>query len=87
MKRLTILWAALAGAALGAPIVQFAPHLNRHLAATLFDQDVIKRWPWVGAAVGWIVFSLYWDAAAKKTAETKNAESRTSRGKIGRAHV
>jgi len=45
------------------------------LAATLFDQDVIKRWPWVGAAIGWIVFSLYWDAAAKKVAMDNEVSS------------
>ena len=46
----------------------------------LFDRSVVTRWPWFFAAIGWIVFSLYWDAAAKKTAETKSAESRWSRG-------
>jgi protein-S-isoprenylcysteine O-methyltransferase Ste14 len=80
MKRLKILWAALAGAVVGAVAVNFAPHLGRRLAASLFDQDIINRWPWFGAAVGWIVFSLYWDAAAQKTAQTKSAESRASRG-------
>lgn len=80
MKRLKILWAALAGAAIGALVVQFAPHLDRHLAASLLDDSLVRRWPWLAAAVGWIVFSLYWDAAAKKTAATKSSESRASRG-------
>jgi protein-S-isoprenylcysteine O-methyltransferase Ste14 len=79
MKRLKILWEVLAGAAIGVLIVQFGQHNNRQLAASLFDQAVIKSWPWLGAAVGWIVFSLYWEAAGKKTAETKSAESRASR--------
>jgi protein-S-isoprenylcysteine O-methyltransferase Ste14 len=79
MKRQTILWVTLAGAAIAALLVQFGLHGNRNLAASLFDEAATKRWPWLGAAVGWIVFSLYWDAAAKKTAETKSAESRASR--------
>ena len=29
--------------------------------------------------LGWVAFSLYWDAAGKKTAETRSAESRWSR--------
>ena len=79
MKRLKILWEVLAGAAIGVLILQFGLHNNRQLAASLFDQTVIKSWPWLGTAVGWIVFSLYWEAAGKKTAETKSAESRASR--------
>jgi protein-S-isoprenylcysteine O-methyltransferase Ste14 len=79
MKRLKILWEVLAGAAIGALLLQFGLHGNRNLAASLLDQAVIKRWPWLGAAVGWIVFSLYREAAAKKSAETKSAESRASR--------
>jgi protein-S-isoprenylcysteine O-methyltransferase Ste14 len=41
---------------------------------------VIERWPWLAATAGWVVFSLYWDIAAKKTAVTKSSESRASRG-------
>jgi protein-S-isoprenylcysteine O-methyltransferase Ste14 len=82
MKRNTILWQALAGALIliGAAAVRLARPAGGDLAPSLLDRGVITRWPWIGAALGWIVFSLYWEAAAKKTAETKSAESRVSRG-------
>ncbi|HUB82369.1 MAG TPA: isoprenylcysteine carboxylmethyltransferase family protein [Bryobacteraceae bacterium] len=47
--------------------------------AATFDRDLVTRWPWIVAMLGWAVFSLYWDAAGKRTAKTKSAESRWSR--------
>jgi protein-S-isoprenylcysteine O-methyltransferase Ste14 len=50
MKRKTILWAALAGAAIGAVAVRFARQAGGDLAPSLFDRAVITRWPWIGGA-------------------------------------
>lgn len=80
MKRLKVLLGyALIGVAAGALIVQFGKRGNSSLAS-LLDQTVAARWPWIGAAIGWVVFSLYWEIAAKNAAETKSAEARSSRG-------
>jgi protein-S-isoprenylcysteine O-methyltransferase Ste14 len=70
----------LIGAAIGVLVTQFVLHGNAKLAASLFDNAGIARWPWVCAALGWIAFSLYWEVAAKDAAEAKSAESRLSRG-------
>ena len=45
----------------------------------LFDRGIVARWPWFIATLGWVILGLCWDAAAKKTAETKSAEPRWSR--------
>ncbi|MEI9971327.1 MAG: hypothetical protein WDO73_04315 [Ignavibacteriota bacterium] len=67
---------ALIGAAVGFLGTSFA---WRH-ASAIFDPSMMTRWPWVGAAFGWAVFSLYWDHAAKNTADAVRTESGTSRG-------
>lgn len=84
MKRLrVILRAALIGAVAGAVATLFRLHGGATIAATLFDKAQVRRWPWMAAALGWIAFSLYWEAAAKNAAPAKSAESRASRA----AHV
>jgi protein-S-isoprenylcysteine O-methyltransferase Ste14 len=50
------------------------------LSESIFDRTAVTRWPWVAAALGWVAFSLYWEHAAKNSAEKKSAESRASRG-------
>jgi len=50
------------------------------LVGSVFDRGLVTRWQWVCAPLLWVVLSLYWDAAGKKTAETSSAESRRSRG-------
>src|ERR1044071_663406 len=93
MKR-KILVPALCGAAVGALVATYfrnpaaAPAGNR---ATLFgrisipwlrlDTALDGRWPFFFACViGWVVFSLYWEAAAKTAAAAKTSESQASRG-------
>jgi protein-S-isoprenylcysteine O-methyltransferase Ste14 len=75
-----VLWGALAGAASGALVVLILKHPGGNPAATIFDRSMGTRWQWLWAVLGWVAFSLYWEAAAKKTAETASAESRWSRG-------
>jgi protein-S-isoprenylcysteine O-methyltransferase Ste14 len=74
------LLAASIGAAAGALVTIVASHAVQVFSQSIFDQALITRWPWVAATFGWVVFSLYWDHAAKNAAEAKSAESRTSRG-------
>ena len=81
MKRFkVILVATLVGAVAGALVARLALHGGGRFAGSLFDKALIDRWPWMGAAVGWVIFSLYWEAAAKNAAATKSAETGASRG-------
>jgi protein-S-isoprenylcysteine O-methyltransferase Ste14 len=68
------------GAAIGLLVTKLAVHGDRHLAESIFDKSVTTQWPWMGAALGWVAFSLYWEVAAKGAAAAKSAESRGSRG-------
>jgi len=69
---------SLGGAVGGAAIVLINP--NPKFFSSLFDRTLITRWPWLGAASGWMAFSLYWEVAAKNAAKAKSTESRASRG-------
>jgi protein-S-isoprenylcysteine O-methyltransferase Ste14 len=81
MKRYkTVIWGALAGAAAGALVGWVALHGHGGDIRSLFDHAASARWQWMGAALGWVVFSFYWEAAAKNAAEAKSSESRPSRG-------
>jgi len=73
------LLAILSGLVAGATIARLDVHIDIRFAS-VFDDAAIASWPWVGAALGWVVFSFYWEAAAKDAAAAKSAESRTSRG-------
>jgi protein-S-isoprenylcysteine O-methyltransferase Ste14 len=79
-RRKAVLLATLVGAAAGAVAVLSGLHGNSELASSLFDKTLVRRWPWLGAPLGWVVFSLYWEAAARKASAAKSAESRSSRG-------
>jgi protein-S-isoprenylcysteine O-methyltransferase Ste14 len=75
-----ILWSALVGAAIGVLATKFDLHGGRNFTRSIFDQTVTTRWPWMGAALGWVAFSLYWEALAKAAAAAQSAESKGSRG-------
>jgi len=68
------------GAAAGILVTRSSLHRADHPAASILDKSVTAHWPWVAAALGWVVFSLYWEAAAKNAAAAKSAESAGSRG-------
>jgi protein-S-isoprenylcysteine O-methyltransferase Ste14 len=75
-----ILPASLIGALTGA-LVAGVDH--RHLRAFLLsasDRAVLSYWPCLLAAMtGWIVFSVYWEIAAKNAANARQSESKASR--------
>lgn len=73
------LLAILSGAVVGAAVARLDLHIDTRFASP-FDNAVTTRWPWIGAALGWVVFSFYWESAARNAAAAKSAESRTSRG-------
>ena len=76
----TILKSALIGAVTGALAVRLIRSGSGHAISTIFDRDLVRRWPWVGAALGWVIFSLYWEYASRNAAENKQRESGASRG-------
>jgi protein-S-isoprenylcysteine O-methyltransferase Ste14 len=81
MKRKNMsLWATLIGAVVGALVVL----LNRGTPMRLGDFGVssapIARLRMIVAAIPWVIFSLYWEIAAKSAAEAKSSESSSSRG-------
>jgi protein-S-isoprenylcysteine O-methyltransferase Ste14 len=81
MKRFkVVLWLTVVGAAVGVLVTRPGLHSAGNPAASILDKSVTTRWPWIAAALGWVVFSLYWEAAAKNVAAAKSAESAISRG-------
>jgi protein-S-isoprenylcysteine O-methyltransferase Ste14 len=76
LKRLLL--AILGGVVAGATIARLDVQIDTGFAA-VFDHAVITRWPWIGAAFGWVIFSFYWEIAAKNAAPAMSAESRSSR--------
>lgn len=76
----TILKNALVGAVTGAVMARFLTHRKSTAVSTIFDRDLVGRWPWMFAALGWVIFSLYWEYESKRAAENKQRESGASRG-------
>ena len=70
-------YAALIGALVGAlfarPVIR--PWLERHISFT-----PVENWPTLASFVPWVIFSLYWEIAARNSAPAIKSESRFSRG-------
>jgi protein-S-isoprenylcysteine O-methyltransferase Ste14 len=62
---------ALVGALLARPILR--PWLEAHVSGLKSD------WPFIASIVPWVVFSLYWEIAAKNSAPAVKSESKASR--------
>jgi hypothetical protein len=54
------------------------PHLRP--PAFQLDTTLTGHWQVLVAGLGWVLFSLYWEIAAKSAAAAKSSESQTSRG-------
>jgi protein-S-isoprenylcysteine O-methyltransferase Ste14 len=81
MKRAkVILQSALIGATFGAVAVRLLRPHRGSAVPEIFDRDLMRQWPWVCAALGWVVFSLYWEYAARNASHNKQRESEASRG-------
>jgi hypothetical protein len=82
MQRLkAILIAALCGAVIGALVSGFHHHGIRQIPFFAFDRILLshKRY-WNAGVIGWVLFSLYWEAAAKNAAPAKFGVSRIPLG-------
>ena len=70
----------LIGSAAGALVGALVGGLKARLDLSP-DKALLSHRPFlVAAAAGWVLFSLYWESAAKGAAEAKSSESKGSRG-------
>jgi protein-S-isoprenylcysteine O-methyltransferase Ste14 len=75
-----ILISAVCGGVIGALATRFRLHGAPRIPALTPDHALLEHLPFfVLAGVGWVLFSLYWEIAAKNAAGSKSAESRASR--------
>jgi protein-S-isoprenylcysteine O-methyltransferase Ste14 len=78
-----ILLAAGLGAVVGALGVTLARRFKTHLPSLIFDPALLAHHRYVFPVIPWVLFSLYWEAAAKDAAAAKTSETLASR----RVHV
>ena len=71
--RYAAFFGALVGAFLARPVLK--PWFERHITFT-----PVENWPALASFVPWVIFSLYWEIAAKNSAPAIKSESRFSRG-------
>jgi protein-S-isoprenylcysteine O-methyltransferase Ste14 len=79
-RKKMILWAALIGAFVGVLIVRLKGGVPLELRDFGLGDTPLARVQLVVAAIPWLIFSLYWEIAAKSVAATKSSESSSSRG-------
>ena len=93
-RRIHVLWGALFGAVAGAVIALRirTPAPDRSQVLTAFFERLHLPWLaldntlkshsqlFLASIAGWVLFSLYWEAAAKNAAPAESSESRASRG-------
>jgi protein-S-isoprenylcysteine O-methyltransferase Ste14 len=79
-RKKVILLATLCGAVAGALATLFARRFPGVVPAALkLDEALWAKPQFVLAAVGWVLFSAYWEIAAKNAAPVKSSESSGSR--------
>jgi len=72
---------ALCSALVVALTTRLGDYLRTYVRAARLDTALLAHRGFiVAASIGWVVFGLYWDVAAKTAAAAKSAESRASRG-------
>jgi protein-S-isoprenylcysteine O-methyltransferase Ste14 len=79
-RKKIILLAAACGAVLGALIARLSGHSFVHISSFSLDSAAMAHGRYVVAAAPWVLFSAYWEFAARNAATAKNSESSTSRG-------
>jgi protein-S-isoprenylcysteine O-methyltransferase Ste14 len=79
-RRKSILLQALCGAVVGALAVLLGGHIVELSSAFAIDKVSLAHRQYMVAAIPWVLFSLYWEIAAKDAAEAKSSEAKVSRG-------
>jgi protein-S-isoprenylcysteine O-methyltransferase Ste14 len=75
-----ILLSAACGAVVGVFATRGSIHLSAKLPAFALDRTLGADPRFILAAIGWVMFSVYWEIAAKDAAAVKSSESPVSRG-------
>jgi protein-S-isoprenylcysteine O-methyltransferase Ste14 len=78
-KKITFL-SAVCGAVAAALATRLGLHIPSKVSAFAFDNALLAHREFVGAAIGWVLFSVYWEVAAGSAAPSKRSESQASRG-------
>jgi protein-S-isoprenylcysteine O-methyltransferase Ste14 len=78
-RRQILVLATALGAAFGALSARPGLSLAAHVPALALDRSVLGHWQYRAAAVGWVLFSVYWEVAAKNATPATRSESRISR--------
>jgi protein-S-isoprenylcysteine O-methyltransferase Ste14 len=77
---LTAIASGAGGALIGVLALRYGNVLVARFPLFAFDKSLLAhRVLFVAAALGWLLFGVYWDIAARKAAAAKSAESRGSR--------
>ena len=79
-QKKVLLLPSAAGAVFGALVVRFGNNLTARFPAFTLDRALLAHHRYLLPAIPWILFSMYWEFAAKGAAEAKNSESKASRG-------
>lgn len=79
-RRKFVLWATMIGAVIGALAVRLGGNTPASFCNFRFTNTPLGREQLLFAAIPWVVFSLYWEIAAKNAAKAKSSESNSSRG-------
>jgi protein-S-isoprenylcysteine O-methyltransferase Ste14 len=78
-RKKAILLQFVCAVTVGVLAVRFGGHIANLLAFALDKASVAHR-QYLVAAVPWVLFSLYWETAAKNSAAAKSSEGKVSRG-------
>jgi len=79
-RKKTFLISSMCGALVGALAVRLGTHGPVNIPLFAYDQALLAHKRYLIAAIPWMMFSVYWEIAAKNAAPAKNAESSVSRG-------
>ena len=79
-QKKVVLLASAGGAVIGLLAVRFGGNIVASLPAFSFDRALLAHHLYLLPAIPWVLFSMYWELAAKNVAAAKASETKTSRG-------
>ena len=79
-QKRVLLLATAGGAVIGALAMRFGSNLPVRFRGFALDRDLLAHHRYLLPAIPWILFSMYWEFAAKDAAAAKSSEGKVSRG-------
>lgn len=79
-RKKAIFLQAVCGAVVGALTVRFGRLALAIIPALAYDPALLAHHRYVVPAIPWVLFSMYWEFAAKDAAAAKSSETKISRG-------